>query len=84
MSEWSALSLNEGVFDGETFCTYTLRRAEVVAESWLCHFNALRSYGPLGYKPPAPELPAPIMITRAVLQPRRTSSSALVSRLIME
>lgn len=67
MSEWSTLSLNEGVFDGETFCTYTLTQSQVVAESWLCHFKAVRSYGPLGYKPPAPELPVPIMITRAVL-----------------
>ena len=41
------------LLNGEIFCT--LREAQVLIESWRCHYNAMRSHGSLGYRPPAPE-----------------------------
>ena len=33
---------------------YTLKEAQVVIESWRCHYNTLRPHSALGYRPPAP------------------------------
>jgi putative transposase len=46
--------LRDELLDGEIF--YTLREAQIVIESWRRHFNAIRPYESLGYKPPAPEV----------------------------
>jgi putative transposase len=46
--------LREEVLDGEIF--YTLREAQIVIESWRCHYNAVRPHASLGHKPPAPEV----------------------------
>ena len=40
--------LNEEIF-------YTLKEAQVLIESWRCHYNVVRPHSSLGYRPPAPE-----------------------------
>src|SRR5262245_808973 len=44
---------------GEIF--YTLREAQIVAESWRRHYNTIRPHASLGYKPPAPEVFIPAL-----------------------
>ena len=41
------------LLNGEIF--YTLKEAQVVIESWRCHYNTLRPHSALGYRPPAPD-----------------------------
>src|SRR5262249_50566386 len=72
--------LRDELLNGEIF--YTLREAQIVIESWRCHYNTIRPHASLGYKPPAPEvfLPAfaawPAALRRpappATLAPRPT------------
>ena len=45
--------LRDELLNGEIF--YTLKEAQVLIESWRCHYNAIRPHGSLGYRPPAPE-----------------------------
>jgi transposase InsO family protein len=46
--------LRDELLNSEIF--YTLREAQIVAESWRRHYNAIRPHGSLGYKPLAPEV----------------------------
>jgi len=46
--------LRDELLDGEIF--YSLREAEIVIESWRCHYNIKRPHSALGYRPPAPEV----------------------------
>ena len=43
--------LRDELLHGEIF--YTLKEAQVLLESWRCHYNAVRPHGSLGYRPPA-------------------------------
>ena len=45
--------LRDELLNGEIFST--LEEALVFIESWRRHYNAVRPYGSLGYRPPAPE-----------------------------
>ena len=45
--------IRDELLNGEIF--YTLKEAQVLIESWRCHYNAIRPHGSLGYRPPAPE-----------------------------
>ena len=45
--------LHDELLNGEIF--YTQKEAQVLVESWRCHYNAIRPHGSLGYRPPAPE-----------------------------
>ena len=45
--------LRDEILNGEVF--YTLKEAQVLIESWRCHYNVIRPHGSLGYRPPAPE-----------------------------
>ena len=45
--------LRDELLNGKTF--YTLKEAQVLIESWRCHYNAIRPHGSLGYRPPASE-----------------------------
>src|SRR4051794_41579776 len=49
--------LRDELLNGEIF--YTLREAQVVIESWRCHYNTIRPHASLGYKAPAPEVFVP-------------------------
>ena len=46
--------LRDELLNGEIF--YTLKEAQIVIESWRCHYNTIRPHGSLGYQPPAPEV----------------------------
>src|SRR5262249_16062234 len=72
--------LRDELLNGEIF--YTLREAQIVIESWRCHYNTIRPHASLGYKPPAPEVFLPAFApwpaaprrpaARARLRPRPT------------
>ncbi|WP_238179943.1 IS3 family transposase [Methylobacterium oxalidis] len=49
--------LRDELLNGEIF--YTLKEAQVVIESWRCHYNTIRPHASLGYRPPAPEVFVP-------------------------
>jgi len=51
-----------------------LRRVDV------CHYNAVRPHGSLGYKPPAPEVFVPALAARAASQSRPATPPALASK----
>ncbi|KLK92599.1 integrase [Microvirga vignae] len=70
--------LRDELLDGEIF--YSLKEAKIVIESWRRHYNALRPHGPLGYKPPAPEVFVPAMSARAAQQSQPAPPPALASR----
>src|SRR5262245_5328982 len=65
------------LLNGEIF--YTLRKAQIVAESWRRHYNTIRPHASLGYKPPAPRV---FMPTFAAWPPtlRRPASSATLAQ----
>ena len=46
------------LLNGEIF--YTLREAQILIESWRCHYNTVRPHSALGYLPPAPETIIPM------------------------
>src|SRR5262249_35777936 len=46
--------LRDELLNGEIF--YPLREAQIVIESWRCHYNTIRPHASLGYKPPAPQV----------------------------
>ena len=45
--------LRDELLNGEIF--FTLKEAQVLIESWRCHYNVARPHSSLGYRPPAPE-----------------------------
>jgi len=45
--------VRDELLNGEIF--YTLKEAQVLIESWRCHYTAARPHSSLGYRPPAPE-----------------------------
>ena len=49
--------LRDELLNGEIF--YTLKEAQVVIESWRCHYNTIRPHSALQYRPPAPETTPP-------------------------
>ena len=49
--------LGDELLNGEIF--YTLKEAQVVIESWRCHYNTIRPHSALRYRPPAPETTPP-------------------------
>ena len=49
--------LRDELLKGEIF--YTLKEAQVVIESWRCHYNTIRPHASLDYRPPAPEVFVP-------------------------
>jgi putative transposase len=69
--------LRDELLNREIF--YTLREAQIVAESWRRHFNTIRPHASLGYKPPAPEvfIPAPAAWPAAL---RRSASPATLAQ----
>jgi len=52
--------LRDKLPDGENF--YSLKEAQIVIESWRCHYNAVRPHQSLGYRPPAPEVLLPALV----------------------
>ena len=46
--------LRDELLNGEFFCT--LKEAQILIESWRCHYNAIRPHSSLGYRLPAPEM----------------------------
>ena len=60
--------LRDELLDGEIF--YSLNEARIVIESWRRHYNAVRPYGSLDYKTPAPEVFVPALAARAASQSR--------------
>src|SRR4029078_4398886 len=51
--------LRDELLNGEIF--YTVREAQIVIESWRCHYTAVRPHESLGYRPPAPEVFLPAL-----------------------
>jgi len=51
--DWESFNakLRNELLNGELF--YTLRGAQVLIEQWRCHYNRVRPYSALGYRPPA-------------------------------
>src|SRR5512132_4248216 len=62
--------------NGEIF--YTLREAQIVAESWRRNYNTIRPHASLGYQPPAPEvfIPAFAAWPAALRQPASPATLA--------
>ncbi len=57
--------LRDELLNGRIF--YTLKEAQIVIENWRRHYNTVRPYSSLGYRPPAPEAlvwPAPKEIVK--------------------
>jgi putative transposase len=67
--------LRDELLNGEIF--YTLKEAQVIIESWRCHYNTLRPHSSLGYKPPAPEA---LLWPAAQPQPASPATPALALR----
>jgi putative transposase len=76
--ESSNARLRDELLNGEIF--YSLKEAKIVIESWRRHYNTLRPHGPIGYKPPTPEVFVPAMSARAAQQPQPAPPLALASR----
>jgi transposase InsO family protein len=53
--------LRDELLDGEIF--YSLRGAQIIIEGWRQHDNTVRPHASLGYKPPAPGVFVPGLIT---------------------
>lgn len=68
--------LRDELLNGEIF--YTLKEAQVIIESWRCHYNTLRPHSSLGYKPPAPEA---VLWPAAQPKPASPATPALALRL---
>ncbi len=60
--------LRDELLDGEIF--YTLRKAQIVIESWRRHYNAVRPHASIGYQAPAPEVFVPALAAWPAAQPR--------------
>jgi transposase InsO family protein len=48
----------------------SLREAQILIESWRCHYNAIRPHSALGYRAPAPEVIVPAPAVWPAAQPR--------------
>ena len=70
--------LRDELLDGEIF--YSLKEARIVIESWRHHYNTVRPYESLGYKPPAPEVFIPALAVPAAAQPTPAPPPALAQR----
>jgi len=57
--------LRDELLNGEIF--YTLKEARIIVEAWRRHYNTVRPYASLGYRPPATEV---IIPSAARLAPR--------------
>ena len=68
--------MRDELLNGEIF--YTLREAQIVAESWRCHYNTIRPHASLGYKPPAPEVFIPAFAASPAA--RRPASPATLAQ----
>ena len=53
----SLQSFRDELLNGEIF--YSLKEAKIVIEQWRKHYNTIRPYSALGYRPPAPQTFAP-------------------------
>ncbi|WP_425482819.1 IS3 family transposase [Aureimonas leprariae] len=53
--------LRDELLDGEVF--YSLAEARIIIESWRRHYNVVRPHSSLGYKPPAPEVFVPALVS---------------------
>ena len=69
--------LRDELLNGEIF--YTLREAQIIIESWRRHYNAVRPYASLGYKPPAPEVFVPVLSASPAAPPRPAPPATLAS-----
>jgi putative transposase len=63
------------LLDGEIF--YSLREAQVIIESWRCHYNTVRPHGSIGYRPPAPEVFVPAFTAWPAAKPRPSPPAML-------
>ena len=72
--------LRDELLDGEIF--YSLPEAQIVIESWRRHFNTIRPYESLGYKPPAPAVFVPAFAAwpAALRQPALPATLPLAQR----
>lgn len=59
-------TLGHEVLKREIF--YSLKEAKVLIERWRVHYNTKRPHSSLGYRPPAPEVFAPVGAASATLQ----------------
>jgi putative transposase len=50
--------LRDELLKGEIF--YSLKEAQIVIEQWRKHYNTIRPYSALGYRPPAPQTFMPV------------------------
>src|SRR5215211_1730988 len=64
----SPRGLRDELLNGEIF--YSLREAQIIIESWRCHYNSVRPHASLGYRPPAPEVFVPAFAAWPVAPPR--------------
>ena len=60
--------LRDELLNGEIF--YSLRKAEIILESWRRHCNTVRPHASLGYRPPAPEVLIPTLTTWPAAPPQ--------------
>src|SRR5262245_27531741 len=70
--------LRDELLNGEIF--YTLREAQIVAESWRRHYNTIRPHASLGYKPPAPKVFIPAFAAWPAALRRPASPATLAQR----
>jgi putative transposase len=63
--------LRDEYLNGEIF--YTLQEAQVLIESWRRQYNEERPHSALGYRPPAPQVVAPIPPGFAPLSPAESA-----------
>src|SRR5215475_12905084 len=70
--------LRDELLNGEIF--YTLREAQIVAESWRRHYNTIRPHASLGYKPPAPQVFIPAFAAWPAALRRPASPATLAQR----
>jgi putative transposase len=68
--------LRDELLDGEIF--YSLREAQIVIESWRCHYNIVRPHASLGYKPPAPEVFVPALAAWPAAPPQPAPPATLL------
>ena len=72
--------LRDELLNGEIF--YSLRKAQVLIESWRRHYNTIRPHASLGFRPPAPEvfLPALAAWPAALRRPVPTTTQTVAPR----
>jgi putative transposase len=52
--------------NGEVFCM--LKEARKLVEEWRVHYNTIRPHSSLGYRPPAPQAIAPLVMPALATQ----------------